>query len=108
VETEDFWFLISAVFLVIGIVTGLGEWVFHWWNDPWEWASPLSIVVSLLAAGWGASARDLRRMRRELGSGLSDLRQGQAEQTEMLRAMSRGQEELTSVLREVVTSFRRP
>jgi hypothetical protein len=100
VRTETLWYIIGAFFLIVGTIGSLGEWVFHWWNDPWEWAGPTSLGIGLFAVMWGASARDLRAFRPE----------SRAFQTQMLDGQEKllaGQAEQTTLLREVVASFRR-
>lgn len=109
-KTATMWYILSAIFFAIGIVSALGEWVFHWWRDPGQWSAVLGIGLGVLTFFWGASARDVDRLREDL----RELRLGQAEQTGMLREMRDAQRENTallgesaSLLREVVASFRR-
>lgn len=128
VRTETMWYILSAVFFTIGIVGALGEWVFHWWEDPWEWASPMSLVLGALTFVWGASARDVRGLREglhgfreeqrsfreeqrsfrgELRAFRQEMRAGQARTEAVLGDLKAGQAEQTALLREVVASFRR-
>lgn len=121
VRTETMWYILSAVFFTIGIVGALGEWVFHWWEDPWEWASPMSLVLGALTFVWGASARDVRGLREglhafggeqrasreEQRAFRQEMRAGQARTEAVLGDLRAGQAEQTALLREVVASFRR-
>lgn len=116
------WYTLSAIFFIIGIIGGLGEWVFHWWGEPWDVGAPISLLLGVLTLAWGASAKDVRVMHGDLRSGFTDVaaaqrehtdmlwevRQGQREQTEKLGGLQAGQAEQTGLLRELVTSFRRP
>jgi hypothetical protein len=31
-RASTYWCFLAGVFLVVSIVSALGEWVFHWWN----------------------------------------------------------------------------
>jgi hypothetical protein len=118
--TEIVGYTIAAVGFAVGIVGSLGEWVFHWWHEPFEVVGPLGLLLGAFGVVWSASGRDLRLFRREMASvsarqtvmleellrgqqellrGQQEILRGQAEQTAMLR-------EQTALLREVVASFR--
>jgi len=106
-KTSTMWYILSAIFFTIGIVSALGEWVFHWWQDPGQWTALLGLALGAFALVWGASADDvadvkqeLRALRADQAAQLGELRDGQREQTSLLR-------ENSSLLREVVASFRR-
>ena len=101
VRTETLWYILSAVFFTIGVIGGLGEWVFHWWRDPWEWASPLSLGLAGFTLIWGASAHDVRRagdglrdLHHELASGQGRLAQGQERLVDSQERLVDGQERL--------------
>ena len=129
IPTHWIWWTLTIIFGIISIISGLGEYVFHWWDQPWDVGTPLSVVATVLTFVWGASARDLRATRGELREGFSSVREGQSEQTELLcelrlsqseqnhltRAnttalaeLRTGQAEGNALLREMVASFRRP
>ena len=124
VEPETLGYILAAVFFTIGIVGGLGEWVFHWWKDPWDWASPVSLGLGVLSLVWSASARSVRRIGRgvqhllegqerlvdgqeRLVEGQGRLVDGQERLVEGQERLVGGQTEQTGLLREVVRSFRR-
>ena len=125
--SEWIWYSLTIGFFVFGAVGTLGEYVFHWWHEPFEVWGPAALAVALVGLGWSASSRDLRSFRAEFRAGngalltkqdqmlakqdqtlekLDELIAGQAEQTAMLRALIQGQAEQTALLREVVASFR--
>ena len=115
VEFRDdlYWLALAVVFLTIGTVGALGEWVFHWWDEPWDWASPLTLAIGLMSLGWSASARSLRDFRKESAKREGHLLAGQgvllSKMDQMLAKQDQliaGQAEQTALLRELVASFR--
>ena len=106
VRTETMWYILSAFFFTVGLVSALGEWVFHWWQDPGQWAALVGFALSVLAFVWGASAKDVRGMREEMRGFREESRRAQAEHSALLRENTALLREQTALLREVVASFR--
>lgn len=113
VETSTYWFIGSAISFTIGIVAALGEWVFHWWNDPGQWLAVIGLGVGFVQLGFGANARQLRKLHRDQGHGFQDLKEGQERlvrgQDRLVQGQDRlveGQREQTGLLRQLVDSFR--
>jgi hypothetical protein len=93
-------------FLAFGTVGTLGEYVFHWWHEPFEVRGPAGLVVGLARLGLGASSRAVRALHREL-RGTSIRLAGQQDQ--MLGKQDQliaGQAGQTALLRAMVASFR--
>lgn len=128
VRTETMWYILAAIFFAVGTYGTLGEYVFHWWDEPWDWAGPLSLALGAVSLVWGASARDVQQLREEVRGSRKEATAGQRHladgQNRLLEGQERlvsgqerliagqekliaGQAEQTSLLREVVASFRR-
>jgi hypothetical protein len=105
VELRDltYWDALTVIFAAFTLVSALGEWVFHWWHDPGDLASFTGIILTILAAGFSASKKDVRRLDRRLASADANL----ARIADGQERLERGQAEQTALLREVVASFRR-
>lgn len=114
VYSDTYWFILSAVFLTIGVVGALGEWVFHWWDAPFDWAAPASLALALLTFGWGASGRDVRGFRkassaehRALHATQENMLSGQDKLVAGQDKLIAGQQEGNALQREMLASFRR-
>jgi len=107
-RTSTLGFILAVVFFVIGLIGTLGEWVFHWWDAPFDVVGPLSLILSAVTLMWSASARDLERLRSETAGFRKESAAGQASLGAGQADLIRGQAEQTSLLRELVASFRRP
>lgn len=108
VHASDIWLAIGVFFLVLGTITTLGEYVFHWWEDPWDWAGPGSLLVGVLSIAWSASSREVRGFHREQREFHREQRADHRQLAEGQERLLAGQAEQTSALREVVASFRQP
>lgn len=73
IPPHDIWYTLSAIFFIIGIIGGLGEWVFHWWGEPWDVGTPISLFLGVLTLAWGGSAKDIRSMHGDLRSGFTEV-----------------------------------
>jgi hypothetical protein len=114
-------YTVGTVFLTIGIVTTLGEYVFRWWDQPWDVWGPVSARIGIMSFVIAAPASLVKGFQSEMRESPSESRQaqerliaGQAAQTAMLREQNTTLRELTAasreqtaLLREVVASFRR-
>jgi hypothetical protein len=103
--------------MVSGVCTGiilLGEYVFHWWDQPGDVWGPVGAVLTLLLAGFGASRRDVRLLRREFKTEMSQLREEFRTDLQELRAelrafreeSARAQARQAELLEQLVASFR--
>lgn len=118
--SEWIWYSLTLGFFVFGAIGTLGEYVFHWWHEPFEVWGPAGLVISAVSLGWSASSRDLRGFRKEFrttqGENLAKQDAMLAKQDAMLAKQDAmlskqdqliaGQAEQTAVLRQVVASFR--
>jgi hypothetical protein len=127
------WFIIGSICGVITIISALGEWVFHWWQDPGDWLAMVGLLLTLVSFGLGSSSRQVeaglaeQRKRADrmdsdherligtqgrladgqerLVEGQERLVEGQKKVVDGLAQLLRGQEEQTRILREA-SSFR--
>ncbi|HEV8359228.1 MAG TPA: hypothetical protein VGR28_02110 [Candidatus Thermoplasmatota archaeon] len=114
------WLIIAAFFFALSAIAALGEWVFHWWAEPGDWLSLLSLVMAVASLGWSASSRDLEAARDEQrrrfdaqdaahrlqAEGQQKLLEGQQKLLEGQQKLLEGQTEQTRLLQELVASFR--
>ncbi|HEV8359239.1 MAG TPA: hypothetical protein VGR28_02165 [Candidatus Thermoplasmatota archaeon] len=132
-RTSTKWYILSAIFFAIGIISALGEWVFHWWESPGDIAAPLGFLMGLITLVFGATSGDLENLGTRLDRRFEDLGDRLDKRFEDLgdrldkrfddlgdrldkrfdrleagqQELIRGQQEQTRLLRELVDSFQR-
>jgi uncharacterized membrane protein YccC len=130
-----YWDYLTVFFAAVTVVAALGEWVFHWWQDPGQYVTVGGFVATLFSAGFGSSRRDVRQLgdrlerrfdrsdadhhallagqqqllegQQRLVDGQQQLLEGQERLIEGQQRLIEGQERMTTLLEQVVHSFRR-
>lgn len=98
----NYWDVLAIISGTITAVAALGEWVFHWWKEPGDVVSYVGVLVTLLAAGFGASKRDMRGLQQEFRGFRQEQRHAAGRQEKLIQ----GQAEQTALLEQMVAFFR--